>query len=260
MRAPPIVVLTLGLAGAACSGAGGSGASTYADAGGGPGPGGGGGGDDGDETDTCGNGLDDDDDGTIDDGCACEAGSSQPCFAGPAEAAGGAGAGGCGWGTQRCIGEEEFGTWGPCEDVEDGPSCMSPTPDGGGSSPAPDGGSPTNTSCSTAIDVTPSGPGVTVTKTATTCGGVDTARLACNPRAAPEVYYTWTSPDEWYEVVWTISPGFAVGLIQEEDVCGDGPYDCEYEDFAFYRHTHTLVVESTGANCGPFTLSVTRNY
>jgi hypothetical protein len=62
----------------------------------------------------CGNGLDDDCNGTIDDGCppGCVPGQVQPCFNGPP---GRRNVGMCQDGTQRCIGEGEFGTWGPCE-------------------------------------------------------------------------------------------------------------------------------------------------
>jgi hypothetical protein len=62
----------------------------------------------------CGNGLDDDCDGTIDQGCppGCVPGQVQPCFNGPP---GRRNVGMCQDGTQRCIGEGEFGSWGPCE-------------------------------------------------------------------------------------------------------------------------------------------------
>lgn len=55
---------------------------------------------------TC-NGFDDDCDGFVDDGCPCEAGTSQPCYsASPATA----GVGLCREGTQSC----SNGAWGPC--------------------------------------------------------------------------------------------------------------------------------------------------
>jgi len=62
----------------------------------------------------CGNGLDDDCDGVIDNGCppGCVPGQVQPCFNGPP---GRRNIGMCQDGTQRCIGEGEFGNWGPCE-------------------------------------------------------------------------------------------------------------------------------------------------
>ncbi|MBI5478805.1 MAG: hypothetical protein HY906_08120 [Deltaproteobacteria bacterium] len=62
----------------------------------------------------CGNGLDDDCNGTIDDGCppGCVPGQVQPCFLGPP---GRRNVGMCQDGTQRCTGSGEFGTWGPCE-------------------------------------------------------------------------------------------------------------------------------------------------
>ncbi|MCC7535226.1 MAG: hypothetical protein IT379_03390 [Deltaproteobacteria bacterium] len=60
---------------------------------------------------TCSNGLDDDHDGRVDDGCACLPGTSQPCYRGdPARI----GRGACRRGTQGCEGSGEFGTWTEC--------------------------------------------------------------------------------------------------------------------------------------------------
>lgn len=63
----------------------------------------------------CGNGRDDDDDGSIDNGCDCEVGSSQRCFRGAVELAG---VGICKWGMQNCVGDKnsEFLSWGECRD------------------------------------------------------------------------------------------------------------------------------------------------
>ncbi len=58
------------------------------------------------------NGLDDDCDGQVDEGCVCVPGAVQRCFAGPPERRG---VGACTDGMQRCIGMGEFGAWGPCE-------------------------------------------------------------------------------------------------------------------------------------------------
>lgn len=59
----------------------------------------------------CGNGLDDNRDGRVDEGCACLPGMMQRCFAGaPANA----GIGACSYGIMRCQGSGEFGTWTPC--------------------------------------------------------------------------------------------------------------------------------------------------
>jgi len=57
-----------------------------------------------------GNGLDDDCNGLVDDGCTCTSGSVQRCFTGPP---GKRGVGACNDGLETCIGTE-FGTWGPC--------------------------------------------------------------------------------------------------------------------------------------------------
>lgn len=60
----------------------------------------------------CGNGLDDDCDGRVDEGCACAPGAVQPCFAGPP---GRRNVGACHDGTQRCVGMGDTGSWGACE-------------------------------------------------------------------------------------------------------------------------------------------------
>jgi hypothetical protein len=65
----------------------------------------------------CGNGLDDNGDGTIDEGCTCVEGKTQACFVG---APGQAGKGVCTYGTQTCVlmtDNPEFQArgWGPCQ-------------------------------------------------------------------------------------------------------------------------------------------------
>ena len=59
----------------------------------------------------CGNGIDDDCNGMTDEECACVPGMIQPCFPGDPLMAG---RGVCTYGTQRCSGVGEFGTWGAC--------------------------------------------------------------------------------------------------------------------------------------------------
>ena len=62
-------------------------------------------------TEIC-NGLDDDGDGRVDEGCGCSTGDTQSCYPGDA-ALGGVGT--CTLGTQTCIEvSAEFGEWGPC--------------------------------------------------------------------------------------------------------------------------------------------------
>lgn len=59
------------------------------------------------------NGLDDDCDGEVDEGCTCTLGAVQPCFKGPP---GRRGVGGCSDGFQNCEGVGEIdGTWGKCQ-------------------------------------------------------------------------------------------------------------------------------------------------
>ena len=60
----------------------------------------------------CGNGLDDDCNGRVDEGCACTPGAVQTCFAGPP---GRRNVGACRDGAQRCQGVGAVGAWGPCE-------------------------------------------------------------------------------------------------------------------------------------------------
>lgn len=59
----------------------------------------------------CGNGMDDDDNGRIDEGCACTPGESRPCFPGLPELAN---VGACRPGTQLCDQNFEFPQWGDC--------------------------------------------------------------------------------------------------------------------------------------------------
>jgi hypothetical protein len=62
-------------------------------------------------SETCDDGLDNDCDGVVDDGCGCIPGTVQSCFAGPP---GARNVGACRDGTQRCEGAFEFGSWGAC--------------------------------------------------------------------------------------------------------------------------------------------------
>ncbi|MDO9020225.1 MAG: MopE-related protein [Deltaproteobacteria bacterium] len=61
--------------------------------------------------DICGNGLDDDRNGLVDDNCLCVAGRTQRCYLGDVAAAG---RGVCVWGTQTCEGVQTDGSWGAC--------------------------------------------------------------------------------------------------------------------------------------------------
>jgi hypothetical protein len=71
---------------------------------------------------TCGNGLDDDHNGFIDEGCSCTSGATQPCFGGPIARAA---APECTKGTQTCVGEE-FTGWKACEGWSCGPTTPPP--------------------------------------------------------------------------------------------------------------------------------------
>ncbi|MFK7987546.1 MAG: MopE-related protein [Sandaracinaceae bacterium] len=61
--------------------------------------------------DICGNGLDDDRDGRVEEGCTCTPGDEQDCFAGDPDLAG---IGACTYGAQNCYTNEEFGLWDAC--------------------------------------------------------------------------------------------------------------------------------------------------
>lgn len=61
--------------------------------------------------DACGNGLDDNGDGLIDEGCPCEEGDRQPCWPGPLTRRG---VGACRDGFQSCVPYGEFMSWGSC--------------------------------------------------------------------------------------------------------------------------------------------------
>ncbi len=62
-------------------------------------------------SDSCGNGLDDNLNGFIDENCGCSLAQSQPCFGGPPSQAT---APNCTMGTQTCEGSPEFPGWGAC--------------------------------------------------------------------------------------------------------------------------------------------------
>jgi hypothetical protein len=61
---------------------------------------------------TCEDGLDNNGNGGVDEGCPCAAGDIQPCYSGPPIARG---VGLCIDGIQHCRGSAEFAHWGPCE-------------------------------------------------------------------------------------------------------------------------------------------------
>ena len=67
----------------------------------------------------CGNGLDDDLNGFIDEGCLCSIGETQTCFGGtPSQST----QPNCTMGTQTCVGSTEFPGWGACEGWQCGPT------------------------------------------------------------------------------------------------------------------------------------------
>jgi len=61
--------------------------------------------------DPCGDGLDGDMDGHVDEGCSCAPGETQHCYSGDPALAG---VGGCLWGAQECATDFELGVWAEC--------------------------------------------------------------------------------------------------------------------------------------------------
>lgn len=59
----------------------------------------------------CFNGVDDDCNGEIDENCGCVPGTTTRCLPGRADTP----TSRCSWGEMTCVGEGEFGEWGPCE-------------------------------------------------------------------------------------------------------------------------------------------------
>lgn len=71
----------------------------------------------------CGNGLDDNLDGFVDEGCSCSIGTQQPCFGGtPSQST----LPNCVKGTQNCSASGEFGQWGTCTGWNCGPATPPP--------------------------------------------------------------------------------------------------------------------------------------
>jgi hypothetical protein len=60
---------------------------------------------------SCGDGIDNNGNGAVDEGCGCAVGTTQPCFTGLRESRG---VGACSDGVQQCQGGGEFSHWGPC--------------------------------------------------------------------------------------------------------------------------------------------------
>ncbi len=102
-----------GSAGVSSGGNAGSGASSSGGAAGAGAASGGSGGGAGatQGNDTCGNGQDDDGNGLVDEGCSCQAGTTQACWSGPPERRN---QGACKDGVQGCQAYGEFNSWGPC--------------------------------------------------------------------------------------------------------------------------------------------------
>ena len=70
----------------------------------------------------CADGIDNNHNGVVDEGCGCTLGETQPCYSGPAESRN---VGGCREGTQDCVGEGQYAHWGPCtgEQLPQGETC-----------------------------------------------------------------------------------------------------------------------------------------
>jgi hypothetical protein len=62
----------------------------------------------------CGDGVDQNGDGFVDEGCTCDPGAAQTCYLGAGSLCD------CKLGTQQCVVTQEFGQWGPCVAAEVG--------------------------------------------------------------------------------------------------------------------------------------------
>ena len=107
-----------------------------------------------------GNGLDDDCNGMVDDGCTCTPGDVESCFLGPP---GKHKVGACTDGTQTCVGGAEFGLWGDCK---------------GSIGPSPEGCDKLDNDCNGCAD------------DGLCCGSVLDCPAPGDPRIAPQPPYT----------------------------------------------------------------------
>jgi len=120
----------------------------------------------------CGNGLDDNGDGEVDEGCACTVGQTEACWPGDPKDLG---KGICTPGTMTCMTVHEFTEWGPCVGAH--------LPGKDGCTPADDAATPTDTG---APDTSPPPPptdagGCTVDVTLDVDG--DCVKATCPPEA-----------------------------------------------------------------------------
>lgn len=115
----------------------------------------------------CGNGIDDDGDGEIDEGCPCTVGATQKCYTGEAKFAG---IGICAWGKQTCEKTGEFAGWSKClgsvlpkKEACDGKldeNCDGTVDEG---CPKPDAGPPDTGDCTVTVKLDIDGDCVTAT-------------------------------------------------------------------------------------------------
>jgi hypothetical protein len=75
------------------------------------------------QAEQCGNGLDENLDGFVDESCVCTIGQTQPCFGGPPSQAA---LPNCVKGMQSCVAVGEFGQWGSCQGWNCGPTTPPP--------------------------------------------------------------------------------------------------------------------------------------
>jgi|GEM_PF-2733187 len=198
-------------------------------------------------TDECGNGLDDDENGRIDDGCPCGPGETQACFTGPVAARR---VGGCTDGVQTCdaVGRAEWGNWG------DAP-CV------GGSVPAPEQCDGLDHDCNGALD-----DGCPCTAGAMRACGTAFAIVPC--RAGTQTCIpagTWSACADAVGPMADVCDGMdndcdgdvdeGCGCMPEPEICGDGvDNDCDgVTDEAACTTRPDAGVADGGGTCVPTT-------
>ena len=157
--------------------------------------------------DVCGDGLDDDLDGVIDDGCGCAPGATQSCYPGYASEIG---LGRCARGTQTCGGASEFGSWGPCE------GAVTPV--------AEECGNGLDDDCNGAVDdgcPPPPPPGPTIVDVTVSLDG-DCLTASCPPEAPYPVGCSITMSGGDSRGCVASTPTGSVVYFQEGDACGAG--------------------------------------